>query len=73
MSKKLPLLSGLKICKILKRMGFREIRQKGSHRYMQHSDGRTTVVPMHKEIGRGLLGRILKEAEITRDEFLELI
>ena len=70
MSRKLPLLSGLKFCKILKKIGFNEIRQKGSHRYMQHPDGRTTVVPMHKEIGRGLLIRILKEAEITREEFL---
>lgn len=66
---KLPLLSGTEVCKILNKVGFIEVRQKGSHKSLRHKDGRTTVVPMHKEIGRGLLGKILKDAEISREEF----
>jgi len=54
---KLPLLSGLELCKILNKLGFEEIRQRGSHKYLRHPDGRTTVVPIHsnRDIGKGLL------------------
>ena len=71
---KLPLLSSLELCKILKRLGFEEIRQRGSHRYFRHPDGRVTVVPIHsgRKIGRGLLRRILREIEIDREEFLSI-
>ncbi len=44
---KLPLLTGRKLIKILLKMGFNKIRQKGSHVFLRHSDGRTTVVPNH--------------------------
>ena len=72
---KLPLLSGREIIKVLKRMGFQEVRQRGSHVYMRHSDGRTTVVPVHsgRDIGRGLLKKILNEIEVTREEFLKQV
>ncbi|MDP3728071.1 MAG: type II toxin-antitoxin system HicA family toxin [bacterium] len=47
------------------------MRQKGSHRFYRHHDGRTTVVPIHnnKDIKRGLLKGILNEIRITREEF----
>jgi len=72
---KLPLLSAKEICKILERLGFKEIRQRGSHRYFKHSDGRATVVPIHpgRAIGRGLLRKIINEIGMSRDEFLELV
>lgn len=72
MSGKLPLLTAKELIKILKGFGFEPIRQRGSHVYLKHTDGRCTVVPVHsgREIGRGLLKRILNETEITRDEFL---
>ena len=66
---KLPVLSGKEVCKVLSKMGFRPIRQKGSHVFMQHSDGRSTVVPMNPQIGRGLLKRILNEIDADIDEF----
>jgi len=44
---KLPLLSAYELAKILKKIGFELIRQKGSHMFFKHSDGRTTVVPRH--------------------------
>lgn len=49
------------LIKILKKLGFVERRQKGSHLFLSHQDGRTTVVPVHpsKQIGVGLLRSIL--------------
>ena len=72
MNGKLPLLTAKELIKILNKFGFQVIRQKGSHIYLRHQDGRCTVVPLHagKEIGRGLLKRILNETEISREEFL---
>ncbi|MFH1585612.1 MAG: type II toxin-antitoxin system HicA family toxin [archaeon] len=54
---KLPLLSARELIKFLEKIGFRFIRQKGSHMFYRHDDGRTTVVPNHpgKKIKRGLL------------------
>ncbi|MBN2368205.1 type II toxin-antitoxin system HicA family toxin [Candidatus Woesearchaeota archaeon] len=68
---KLPLISSNELCKFLEKEGFRIIRQKGSHRFYRHPDGRTTVVPMHsgKDIKRGLLKGILNEIKISREEF----
>ena len=73
MNGKLPLLTAQELIKILNKFGFHVIRQKGSHVYLKHQDGRSTVVPLHagKEIGRGLLKRILNETEILREDFLK--
>ncbi|HOA56070.1 MAG TPA: type II toxin-antitoxin system HicA family toxin [Clostridiales bacterium] len=61
------------MAKILESLGFKEIRQKGSHKSYKHADGRTTVVPFHGEdLGRGLIRKILKDIEITPDEYEEL-
>jgi len=68
---KLPLLSAKELCKFLEKEGFEAIRQKGSHKFYRHHDGRTTVVPIHggKDIKRGLLRGILNEIKISREEF----
>ena len=75
MNGKLPLLEAKQLIKILNKLGFAIIRQKGSHAYLKHPDGRYTVVPVHanRDIGRGLLKRILNETEISREEFLKLM
>ena len=70
---KLPRLSGKELIKILSKIGFNAIRQKGSHIFLRHKDGRTTVVPNHKEIDRGTLLEILRQIKISRDEFVELL
>ena len=59
---KLPLLSANEIIKILCKMGFQKVRQGGSHVFLKHPDGRTTVVPNHpgEDVDRGLLNKILK-------------
>ena len=70
---KLPMLSSKEVCKFLEKEGFQAIRQKGSHRFYRHLDGRTTVVPMHsgKDIKRGLLKGMLDEIRISREEFFK--
>lgn len=72
---KLPILKPNELIKILKKMGFEEMRQKGSHKYFKHPDGRCTVVPFHKgeDISRGLLKKILKDIEISKEEFEKII
>lgn len=62
------------LLKILKKLGFVERRQKGSHLFLSHEDGRTTVVPVHpsKSIGIGLLRSILHDIELSPEEFDKL-
>jgi predicted RNA binding protein YcfA (HicA-like mRNA interferase family) len=67
---KLTIISPKNMVKVLETLGFSEIRQKGSHKTFKHNDGRTTVIPFHGEdLGRGLLRKILKDVEITVEEY----
>ena len=72
---KLPLLTGKELISFLKTLGFFEKRQKGSHVFLSHKDGRSTVVPVHsgETIGRGLLSKILTDIQMTKEEFFKLI
>lgn len=58
--------------RILTHLGFERIRQKGSHIYFRHPDGRSTVVPFHKgeDLSKGLLSAILRDIELPWDEFI---
>ncbi len=69
---KRPRLKGKDLISILKRAGFKVIRVKGSHHFLQHSDGRVTVVPVHsgEVIGPGLLGKILRDIEWNEEDLL---
>lgn len=71
---KLPLATGAEMARLLVRLGFSQLRQKGSHAYFQHPDGRATVVPMHKGemIGRGLLRSILREIGLSPRDYEKL-
>ena len=75
MNGKLPLLDAKKLIKILNKMGFEVIRQRGSHIYLKHKDGRCTVVPLHsgRDIGRGLLKRILNEIDVSWEDFIKFV
>ncbi len=72
---KLPSLTGREIISILKKAGFIVERQKGSHVFMKHSDGRATVVPVHsgETVGSGLLSKILRDVEMIKDDFLKIL
>lgn len=71
---KLPRLTGKAVLKALGEIGFEVVRVKGSHPCVRHADGRTTVVPVHagETLGPGLLYKILRDCELTRDEFRAL-
>ncbi len=73
---KLPLLTGKELIRILEKLGFEKVRQEGSHIFLRHLDGRTTLVPVHagEEIDRGLLNKIIKkDLKLTREEFMNYI
>ena len=71
---KLPRLSGHELIKILVQFGFKKIRQKGSHVMLIKGTGRNKigcVVPLHDELETGTLLAILRQAKITREEFIK--
>jgi len=75
MSPRLPMLKARDLLRVLNELGFYEIRQAGSHRMFKHNDGRFTMVPVHggEDIGRGLLRTILREIDITPEEFFRYL
>ena len=68
---KLKLIKARTMEKLLLRLGFEKVRQKGSHAFYRHPDGRTTTVPHHKTrmLARPLIREILREIEITDDDY----
>ena len=76
MSLKLPRIGCLQLIRVLKRAGFQERRQRGSHLAMHRaSDGRRVTVPMHegRTIPLGTLRAILRDADISVDELREFL
>ena len=72
---KLPRLSGKEIIKALSKTGFEISRQRGSHVILtkQTTEGKkAVVVPNHKEVDKGILLEIIRQASLTKEEFLEL-
>ena len=60
------------VVRILTHLGSERIRQRGSHIYFRHPDGRSMVIPFHKgeDLGKGLLASILRDIEMSWDDFL---
>lgn len=71
----LPMLRAAQVIKALEKAGFQAVRQRGSHVRLRHADGRVVTVPVHvgTDLGRGLLRKILRDADLSPDEFLELL
>lgn len=72
---RLPSVTGKDILKTLLQAGFEVVRVKGSHHFARHPDGRTTVVPVHsgETVGPGLLSKILRDCDLTREAFRALL
>ena len=66
---RLPRISGAEIIKKLKRAGYVEKRQSGSHVTLRHESRPGTTVPLHDIVGPGLLRQILRELNMTSEEF----
>lgn len=75
MGRRLKTLKARDIVRALRSLGFSPVRQSGSHIFMMHPDGRVTVVPQHggEDIGRGLLRQILRDIEVSPEEFSNYI
>ena len=70
---RLTIISDKDMIKLLQKLGFREVRQNGSHKFFLHSDGRCTVVPVHgKDLKRGLIKGILGDIKISDEEYEKL-
>jgi predicted RNA binding protein YcfA (HicA-like mRNA interferase family) len=69
---KLPVLKPREVIAVLERLGFRETRQRGSHKQFRHPDGRTTTVPVHhgRDISPILLRQIARDIGLSADEFV---
>ena len=73
----MPKLSPAKpeeVIRVLEKLGFKRIRHSGSHAIFHHSDGRWTTVPIHKskDVAKGTLHKILKDAGLSYEEFKKI-
>ena len=72
---RLPIVGFRQIDKVLLHLGFQAVRQKGSHVFYRHPDGRTTTVPNHpgRDLARPLVREILHEIDLTTEDFERLL
>ncbi len=72
---RIPLVDYAAMEKLLLRLGFSKVRQKGSHAFFRHRDGRTTTVPNHpgRDIARPLIREILYDIKVSPEDFSRLI
>jgi len=69
---KLPRVSGAAVVRALERLGFERLRQSGSH-VMMRRGARGCVVPMHSEVKVGTLAGVLRQADVTPEEFISAL
>ena len=69
----LPIISGSQCVHALERAGYRVLRQRGSHVRLVADNRPPVTVPLHDELDRGTLRSIIRTAEISIDQFLELL
>jgi len=70
---KLPIISGEKAVKAFTKIGYRITNQKGSHIRLHHPNKRPLTIPNHKTLGKGLLRKLLRDSEISLEEFIKLL
>ena len=69
---RLPIISGDEFVRMIRRAGFVWDHTEGSHMILLHPDGIRLSVPRHRELGRGLLRALIRDARLTREEFSRL-
>jgi predicted RNA binding protein YcfA (HicA-like mRNA interferase family) len=72
---KLPVISAKQLEKLLLQLGFEVQRQKGSHKFYKHPDGRYTTIPHHpgEDLSRPLIRAILRQIDLDTEEFIQLL
>ena len=72
---RLKIINARKMEKLLLKLGFEKVRQKGSHAFYRHPDDRTTTIPHHsgRDLARPLIKEILREIELSDGEYYEYL
>ncbi len=70
---KLPAISGDEFVKAVHHIGYTWDHTEGSHMILLNQQGRRLVVPRHRELGPGLLRKLIRDAGLTRAHFIELL
>lgn len=68
MSPRLPVVSGRRAVRALKKAGFSQVGRRGSHVKLRNEAGRTVIVPLHSELASGTLASVLRQAGMSADE-----
>ena len=69
----LPIVSGAQAVRALEKLGFAQVRQKGSHVVLRRGGGSGCVVPLHRELKVGTLSGLLKQAGVSPEEFMQAL
>jgi len=67
------MVSGRDVVRALAKVGFSDVSQRCSHLKLRNQEGRTVIVPMHRELARGTMRSILRQANLTVEAFIELL
>jgi len=71
---KLPQVSSADLIKVFRKLGFEIVTQRGSHIKMKNQEGKTVIIPNHRQIKKGTLKKgILNPLNITVDQLIELL
>lgn len=69
----LPIIAGRIAIKALLKLGYRVTRQRGSHVRLHHANKKPITVPDNKVLGKGLIRKILRDVEISVEDFIRLL
>ena len=69
----LPVVSGDQLARALRKIGYEMVRMEGSHMVLKHAGGRVLSVPRHRELDRGLLRRLIRDAGVSPAELTGLL
>jgi len=72
---KLPIISGMELVKAFSKLGYEVDHQTGSHIILRHKDPphRRLTIPNHREVSKGTLRAIIRQAGLSRTEFFEIL
>ena len=73
MSPRLPVVSGAKVIRSPAKVGFEKVSQRGSHVKLRNADGRTVIVPLHRQLAPGTLRSILRQAGLSVEKLTNLL
>ena len=73
MSPALPVVSGAQVVAALRKGGFEQASQRGSHVKLRAEDGRVVIVPVHRELAIGTLRSVIRQSGLSVEEFLGLL